>query len=180
MKHEKIDKAPRSWPKLRAIDKHGECAWLVKQRPVAATPQVPSPRVFTKQELEVLTPVCREGQILVGNKAVKPKEAQAGLPPHIQRRFDSFIAFANHWRLAWNHHRLAAWRMVEDEDMLAGEVTGIPASRGILKATNGVECLIDQGERLFIGHIDWWVADEQPASVGKPRKRNKILNELLA
>jgi hypothetical protein len=49
------------------------------------------------------------------------------------------------------------WRWT---NRISGEINGLPMSRGVLVATNGILCLIEQGETYFEGHLQWFVADE--------------------
>jgi hypothetical protein len=52
------------------------------------------------------------------------------------------------------------WRMVPTQDQRTGEINGIPESRGILRATNGIECYIErEGKFPFLGHVQHWKAD---------------------
>lgn len=49
------------------------------------------------------------------------------------------------------------WRLCERH---VGQVLGLPGSRGVLTATNGVLCYIEQADgRLFLGHLNWFVND---------------------
>lgn len=56
------------------------------------------------------------------------------------------------------------WRLTP---RLVGEVNGIPTSRGILTATNGILCYIEQEidgrVTTFEGHIAWFVPDDATA-----------------
>lgn len=69
---------------------------------------------------------------------------------------------------------------------LAGEINGLPASRGVLVATNGILCLIEQADGLYEGHLQWFEPDgsQDLAPVGgaaaKPRKISKQRAALLA
>ena len=50
------------------------------------------------------------------------------------------------------------WRMTK---RVPGELNAIPGSRGVMVATNGILCKIEQGEtRSFLGHIAWFVPDK--------------------
>ena len=76
-------------------------------------------------------------------------------PPH-QRNLDPVVAIFAEASLV--RRDLAEWRMVNDTP--TGEINGIPASRGLLVATNGVECLIRQGaDSWFLGHYDFFRRD---------------------
>ena len=64
------------------------------------------------------------------------------------------------------------WRMVERQ---VGQIIGLPDSRGVLVCTNGIQCFIEQADgKLYLGHYDWFVADEQSAersSVARSTKK---------
>ena len=52
------------------------------------------------------------------------------------------------------------WRLIEP---MVGEINGIPTSRGIAVATNGILVAIMQNDGIVFGHLDWFVKDvEQP------------------
>jgi hypothetical protein len=71
------------------------------------------------------------------------------------------------------------WRLLAIP--FVGAVNGIPTSHGVAVATNGILVAIVQDERrLFIGHIDSFIADTQENEVRltvrqavKPRKEKK-------
>ena len=77
------------------------------------------------------------------------------------------------------------WRLIE---AMTGEINGIPTSRGIAVATNGILVAIMQNDGIVIGHLDWFVKDEEqpversesPALSSSPkishRKSNKLFN----
>lgn len=48
------------------------------------------------------------------------------------------------------------WRRT---DRLVGEINGLPTTHGMLVATNGVLCAIRQGERIILGHNEFFVLD---------------------
>ena len=53
-----------------------------------------------------------------------------------------------------------AWRMLPVREQTAGEVIGLPLSRGILRATNGVLCYIERADgSVIMNHIQHWKAD---------------------
>ena len=53
------------------------------------------------------------------------------------------------------------WRLMSP--CLIGQINALPGSRGTAIATNGILVAIIQNDALFIGHIDFFVADlEQP------------------
>lgn len=50
------------------------------------------------------------------------------------------------------------WKMTK---RTVGEIVGIPGSRGILVATNGIDCYIERlGNDLFYGHLAWFVQEK--------------------
>ena len=52
------------------------------------------------------------------------------------------------------------WRLIKP---MVGEINGIPTSRGIAVATNGIIVAIMQNDGIVFGHLDWFVKDaEQP------------------
>lgn len=118
-----------------------------------------------------------EGQIAVGDarRGVTPSPAKsASTDTDLQRRRDAFIVFAVSHRFIAN----GDWRMMPPEAQTCGEIVGLPLSRGVIRATDGVMCLIEtwQGE-LFEGHLEWWKADKQPATASK---RAEKFTELFA
>ena len=57
------------------------------------------------------------------------------------------------------------WRLIEP---MVGEINGIPTSRGIAIATNGIIVAIMQNDGVVFGHLDWFVKDkEQPICASK-------------
>jgi hypothetical protein len=49
------------------------------------------------------------------------------------------------------------WRLTP---RLLGQVNGLPTSHGVLTATNGIDCYIEQeNDQLFLGHVGWFIAD---------------------
>jgi hypothetical protein len=67
------------------------------------------------------------------------------------------------------------WRLLQP--CLVGAIHGIPTSQGTAVATNGILVAIQQPHRLFIGHFDWFVPDEQQPVVehkeGKEKKERQ-------
>lgn len=55
-----------------------------------------------------------------------------------------------------------SWRLT---DRVVGHIQGLPASHGMLLATDGILCYIDQGaERTvqpYLGHVGWFVPDDK-------------------
>lgn len=84
------------------------------------------------------------------------------------------------------------WRVIKEP--VLGEINGLPASHGLLVATNGILCLIERADSTtFEGHLEWFVAhnpreqeivDEQKAVQTNTRKRltqeeaRKIMEDL--
>lgn len=71
--------------------------------------------------------------------------------------FSDIVVFAAHHKVLLPNDSKYPWRLTK---RIVGEVNGIPTSHGVLVATNGIECFIEQGERLFRGHILWFVPDD--------------------
>ena len=81
------------------------------------------------------------------------------------------------------------WRLT---DRLVGQINGLPGSRGVLTATDGILCYIEQERdgrvELFAGHIQWFIADSGESSdrivekATKPRteKEQRTINILNA
>lgn len=82
------------------------------------------------------------------------------------------------------------WRLTDRE---LGSIIGVPNSRGVLAATNGIDCYIEQVKEgritLFLGHLDWFVPDsgrsietiKARANVSAPKAtRTSVLEERLA
>lgn len=72
------------------------------------------------------------------------------------------------------------WRLTS---RLTGEIQGLPGSRGVLVATNGVLCLIDTGANwLFEGHFRFFVPDIDIEDEEDffPTKKNKKTTPLVA
>ncbi len=73
------------------------------------------------------------------------------------------------------------WRMVSFADQKPGQIRGIPGSRGILRATDGMLCLIERyGQPLFEGHADAWLADDGGTLRVKKNKKEELFDELIA
>lgn len=71
--------------------------------------------------------------------------------------FSDVVVFAAHHKILLPNDSKYPWRLTK---RIVGEVNGIPTSHGVLVATNGIECFIEQGEALFRGHILWFVPDD--------------------
>jgi hypothetical protein len=82
--------------------------------------------------------------------------------------------------------RQLPWRLTERQ---VGEINGLPNSRGILTATNGILCYIEQEREgrveLFLGHLQWFVADggetgetiaSRPAHKPAPQPSKRVRN----
>ena len=51
---------------------------------------------------------------------------------------------------------------------MLGEVNGLPGSRGLAVASNGIIVLIERGNDLFFGHMDHFVEDKLEQVSPKP------------
>lgn len=70
------------------------------------------------------------------------------------------------------------WRLVIEP--CVGEINGLPITRGVCVATNGISVAILQheGERdkVTFGHYDWFIADDEQAatSLRKAARKDKL------
>lgn len=66
------------------------------------------------------------------------------------------------------------WRLTP---RILGQISGLPASRGILCATNGILCYIDQGQSYSIlpycGHVQWFSPDDKDIDMFEVKHRFK-------
>ena len=77
--------------------------------------------------------------------------------PWVENPFGSIAELLTKLELV-NLRKGEAWRLVPAE---VGEINGVPNSRGMLVATNGILCIIYRSDKsLFIGHKEWWMDDE--------------------
>jgi hypothetical protein len=56
------------------------------------------------------------------------------------------------------------WRLLQE--LMYGEINGLPESRGVAIATNGIIVAIVQESHLFFGHLDYFVQDEDEETQG--------------
>ena len=62
------------------------------------------------------------------------------------------------------------WRLLNPA--IVGEINGLPRSRGVAIATNGILVAIKQNEdQLFIGHLEYFVPDEDSGAEGVIQSR---------
>ena len=54
------------------------------------------------------------------------------------------------------------WRLLSPA--LVGSINALPGTQGIAVATNGILVAVLQQDKIFFGHLDWFVADEQSSS----------------
>lgn len=66
--------------------------------------------------------------------------------------YSTFNLFTKH-RLIYKD--AVNWRLTK---RIPGAVNGLPASLGILVATNGILCLIETGNDIYEGHLQWFIA----------------------
>lgn len=62
------------------------------------------------------------------------------------------------------------WHLTEP---VPGEVVGLPTSRGVKVATNGIIVAIQQKDELVFGHLSWFVEDKDTSIVGNPPPTEK-------
>lgn len=63
------------------------------------------------------------------------------------------------------------WRPVERY----GEIHGIHRIRGLCIATNGILCIIVDGNgKIFVAHWDWFVKDKDLSEPTETKRRSKI------
>ena len=62
------------------------------------------------------------------------------------------------------------WRLMAKA--LSGEINGIHTIRGIAVATNGIHVAILRDNDIVIGHLEWFVADEQSPSTAPRATRS--------
>lgn len=75
----------------------------------------------------------------------------------MMQRFQSISCFFEDFGIPYTR-KASQWRLTP---RLLGQIQAIPQSRGILTATNGIDCYIVRGDQtLFKGHIGWFVPDE--------------------
>ena len=56
------------------------------------------------------------------------------------------------------------WRLLPEQ--VVGSINGVPTAQGTAIATNGILVAIAQdGNKLFIGHLDSFIADEQQPAI---------------
>jgi hypothetical protein len=69
----------------------------------------------------------------------------------------SLIAFMRKWAITIPMSEFDSWRMALPQDQRMGVINGLPESRGILRATNGILCYIERQVGFpYLGHIEHW------------------------
>ena len=74
-----------------------------------------------------------------------------------QQQFSDVLVLAENFKTTLPKDDKYPWRLTK---RIVGEINGIPTSRGVLVATNGIECFIEQGKNLFRGHLQWFLPDD--------------------
>ena len=80
------------------------------------------------------------------------------IPHEILPPFDSLSALQREMRISLPASR-EPWRLTTAQ---VGQINGLPTSRGVRVATNGVLCIIRQSEdnvKWFVGHESMWEVD---------------------
>ena len=54
------------------------------------------------------------------------------------------------------------WRLIQQP--IVGAIHGLPTTQGVAIATNGIEVVILQYDKIILGHLDFFVADQQQES----------------
>lgn len=57
--------------------------------------------------------------------------------------------------------RKGDWRLT---DRVRGNISGVPNSDGILTATDGILCFIEQEYRVFCGHVEHFIEDKEQSN----------------
>lgn len=88
--------------------------------------------------------------------------------------FHRINEFANHYGIVLPKPR-EDWRLIKEP--MIGHINGLPNTQGRAVATNGVLVAVERSGDIFLGHLDFFVADEQyenaiPKAFGKPKKRH--------
>lgn len=72
----------------------------------------------------------------------------------------SLVAFLRKHDVTIPFAQFDSWRMLQPTEQLVGEIQGLPESRGIVRATNGILCFIELSSgALFEGHYESFVPD---------------------
>jgi hypothetical protein len=98
--------------------------------------------------------------------AQRTPHAERHMTLHLSQTYTSIYAFQRAHGITWP--ATEAWRLTE---RVLGEIVGLPGSRGILTATNGILCYIEQESfgrvETYLGHIQWFLPDgaKEPVDV---------------
>lgn len=63
------------------------------------------------------------------------------------------------------------WRLLPQGEL--GQIQGIHTMRGTAVATNGIHVAIVCGNTIHIGHLDWFITDEQAPMVARAKAVDK-------
>jgi hypothetical protein len=127
---------------------------------------------LTDKEVSQLLGPVRHGMHRVGNRTLV---LETSTPPPQEHVMASDVGLTRHQGI---------WRKMRG----TGQIHALPRSRGRAVATNGTLIAIDVGEEmLFIGHVAWWVADNDIDSAAlegvtmkvRKTKKQQWLDELM-
>ena len=93
----------------------------------------------------------------------------------------TITTFLNIHHLAVSHH--PHWRMVPEDQQRYGEIHGLYRLRGILRATNGIMCFIENPitNEVHEGHLQWFIYDKgEKQQKFRPRARQTATYTFLA
>ncbi len=130
---------------------------------------------------------CDLSAIGRGTTAQKRRGAPMWLIAQLKEREDRLFIpqlyqTVNHFFARWAMPvpRTGHWRLTNVE---LGALRACPHSQGFLVATDGVQCYIETGDKLFHGHLENWERfDDGAATAPKATtsKRQSIFDELAA
>lgn len=73
--------------------------------------------------------------------------------------------------------RKGEWRAVK---AIRGEINGLPGSRGVIRATDGIECyIVREDNTLFHGHVASFIPDEDESEFAASAKTSHPKRERL-
>jgi hypothetical protein len=74
----------------------------------------------------------------------------------------ALVRFMRKWRITIPHSEFDNWRMLPSEEQVPGVINGLPESKGIVRATNGILCYIEVygGGFPYLGHYEFFVKED--------------------